>query len=618
MQPFWTVWTAQTPSLVYWPLLLPDLSTFAGLGMVLMLSLTLRIAGIEGSTGMVMEVDEEVKWTGIASATAGLCGGVIGSPSPGLTTFNQEAGSRCVRGALLTGFLELGLWLSGIPAMNFFPRFLLAGILMNLGLVMLLEWMWNARRKVGRLGLLVIYAQVISAAVYGLLPSVLIGVAAACATAQAQLMTLHVLKFHVSGASISSYVRRSDADRAKLSMHKDQIECIGLEGILAEGPMLKFANYVRRYIKKNSAVKFMIFDFRCVQGTNATACALLSKLDRTLEDGDIFTLYTNCEAPTVQMLLSFGVAQSKIYDYDSACSSSFQLALRECEDRLLASAAEPLLYQKGMSPVGIDEDAMSPTSLSGEALRLAKLARYLRCRQDQAEALAKKGTFERRAPGTVLVLQGTRSSMLHIGVPEDSEVVEMVDVGQSYGAPHQVSAEGFGVLCGAECVLFDEHARATWSVSPAPCSEGSMLLSVGRAEVRALAVEDPELYMCLVTLAAKQLLRRGDALSQAVELNKGGGWRGAAFDRHTAEVCVSLLEDEGSGLQRLASPTQERKNVSRGGKNAVPSVPAPAPKRLARRDSITDWATGWLSQRETPMSTSPSQAFDRKMSFSVL
>lgn len=46
--------------------------------------------------------------------------------------------------------------------------------------------------------------------------------------------------------------------------------------------------------------------------------------------------------------------------------------------------------------------------------------------------------------------------------------------------------------------------------------------------VQELAQKDTDLFNRITCLAARQILRRCDALSQAVELNKGGGWRGVA------------------------------------------------------------------------------------------
>eukprot|EP00442_Polarella_glacialis_P038606 CAMPEP_0115163758 /NCGR_PEP_ID=MMETSP0227-20121206/72679_1 /TAXON_ID=89957 /ORGANISM="Polarella glacialis, Strain CCMP 1383" /LENGTH=183 /DNA_ID=CAMNT_0002576083 /DNA_START=82 /DNA_END=629 /DNA_ORIENTATION=+ len=178
---------------------------------------------------------------------------------------------------------------------------------------------------IGLLGLLVIYAQVVSSAVLGLLPSVLVGVVVALLTAQAQLMDLHVLKYHVSGSSIRANVRRSYEDLAVLKSRCDLINALGLEGFLSEGPMIKFTDYVKQYVERNSAVRFMIFDFRACQGCNVSACALLSKLDKVLQNASVRTFYSNVESET-KTLQSFGVVGAKIFHSDSATATSFLLA----------------------------------------------------------------------------------------------------------------------------------------------------------------------------------------------------------------------------------------------------------------------------------------------------
>ncbi|CAJ1396351.1 unnamed protein product [Effrenium voratum] len=54
---------------------------------------------------------------------------------------------------------------------------------------------------------------VASSAMYGLLPSVCVGIAVALLTAQAQLMRLHVLKYHVSRRSVRTNLQRSQKER---------------------------------------------------------------------------------------------------------------------------------------------------------------------------------------------------------------------------------------------------------------------------------------------------------------------------------------------------------------------------------------------------------------------
>ena len=60
---------------------------------------------------------------------------------------------------------------------------------MDLGLIMLGKWMWATREKVGRKGSVIIFAQVVSSAWHGLLPSVLVGTAAALLSAHLYLVT---------------------------------------------------------------------------------------------------------------------------------------------------------------------------------------------------------------------------------------------------------------------------------------------------------------------------------------------------------------------------------------------------------------------------------------------
>ncbi|CAK9033298.1 unnamed protein product [Durusdinium trenchii] len=454
-EPFTSIWSEQQLALVSWKLLPPRIATFLGLGFVLVLSLTLRIAGIEGSTGSAISVDDEVKWTGIASGLAGACGTVIGSASPGLTTFNLEAGSSTVQAAVLTAVLQLLLWLSGFPVMNMFPRFLLSGILMNLGLVMLQEWMWIARHKVGILGLLVIYAQVASSMMYGLLPSVLVGVAVALLTAQAQLMKLHVLKYHVSRCSVRTNLQRNKTERMLLSEHGQLIECLGLEGFLAEGPIIKLSNYVRHYVESNKMLRFMIFDLQACQGCNISAYALLAKLDKVLKNEGIEALYSSLDADMSAGLKSFGVPASRIFDTMCGANSSFLQALERCEDMLLESILEG--FQRQISPILEVSDL--PT-----LLMQPELEEFLGLSQEQAAKLIKAGEICHKEANTRLARQGIVEGEVYIAVPKYSQVVETVDVGSNSGAEQEVSLSRLGFICGLESVLYDEPARATCRV----------------------------------------------------------------------------------------------------------------------------------------------------------
>eukprot|EP00928_Gymnodinium_smaydae_P044080 TRINITY_DN29429_c0_g1_i1.p1 TRINITY_DN29429_c0_g1~~TRINITY_DN29429_c0_g1_i1.p1 ORF type:complete len:919 (+),score=86.70 TRINITY_DN29429_c0_g1_i1:49-2757(+) len=584
-EPFWTLWSEHHLQLVSPGLLAPRLGTFLGLGLVLTLSLTLRIAGIEGSTGAAMGTDEEVKATGLVNVGMGMCGAVIGSHSPGLTTFNLEAGSTTVHAAILTAVLQLLMWLSGFPVMNFLPRFLLAGILMNLGLIMLIEWMYVARKKVGYLGLLVIYSQVASSAVFGLLPSVCVGILVALLTAQWQLMQLHVLKYHVSRDSVRTNVTRSEEERNILCTRRDAIECIGLEGYLAEGAIIKFSNYVRQYVEYNRNVQYIIFDLNACQGSNVTACSLLAKLEKVLRKQGILAIFCNLEAAMQSTLSSFGVPGNNIINSNTSSNNSFLSALEHCEN---------LLIQQNLKETTDTRSRKSSVITHGVTTSelQASVQKFLSLSDSQIESLCKVGTWSQKRKGVQLTGNSTGlEQVLHIAVPNYSEVTEMVDVGACHAAPLQLATTRFGALCGCGSVLFDEPARSRWTVTV----EDSWILSIKKESFKELLASDPSLYPCFCRPATLQLLRHSDALRQMAKLNEGGGWRGGHFDRNTATACAKVFDAEGANTK---SPEQQTTKLY--GNFSVLSSPTGGRrlyKQIKRRSTIDNWASDWLSQR---------------------
>eukprot|EP00931_Biecheleriopsis_adriatica_P069422 TRINITY_DN43274_c0_g1_i1.p1 TRINITY_DN43274_c0_g1~~TRINITY_DN43274_c0_g1_i1.p1 ORF type:complete len:919 (+),score=156.20 TRINITY_DN43274_c0_g1_i1:40-2796(+) len=582
-EPFWSIWTAQKPSMVSWTLVPPRASTFLGLGLVLVLSLTLRIAGIESSTGAIMGIDDEVKRTGLASAVAGLCGTVIGSHSPGLTTFNMDAGSITFHTAILTAVLQLLLWLSGFPVMNIFPRFVLSGILMNLGAVMLQEWMWTARFKVGYAGLFVIYAQVAASATYGLLPSVLVGTAVALLSTQASFMKLHVLKYHVSGKSIRSNVQRSQRELQILQNHCEAIECLGLEGYLSEGPMVKLSNYVRQYVEHASGVRYMVFDLLACQGCNVSACALLAKMDKLLEHHGVQAFYSSLEADVMSTLKSFGMSTDRLFHTDCDTTTSFTLALEGCEDLVIKASKTSL-----SDPLDLKLAADAPEA----DLRLA-IRKFLGLRDDQVDRLVEAGSWCQKNKGEKLTHQGTLETVMHIAVPGHSEVAEVIDLGACSGHGQEVEATRFGALCGLDCVLYDEAARSTCTVTAA----GSWCLKLSSAAVQKLVKSDVAMYHCIASIGARQVLRQSDSLLQMLQLHQGGGWKGGHFDRRTAEVSAKMLShpladaqpSDVKKLSVLASPTTGRRMYQR----KTGSVSS----KFHRRTTLESWAEEWVKSR---------------------
>jgi len=573
--PFWRVWTVQDFDAVHFSILAPRFCTFCGLGVVLVLSLVLRIAGIEDLTGCVLDIDAEVKSAGIGCFGTGMFGTVIGSHSPGLTMFNAKSGRTDVSVAISTAVLTLLVWLSGLPVMAMLPRFMLAGILMNLGLTMLVEYLWKARKKVGIGGLSIIYTQVVTSAIAGLLPSVLMGIVAACIVGSASLMNLHVLKYHVSGKTVRSHVQRSVEDEALLRDHADQIEAVGLEGILAEGPMIRFSSYLLRYLEHNQHVRYLVIDFRFIQGCNPSACSFLAKLDKKLRGTTV--MYTNTQQEMKERLLVFGVPELRIFS-----DFSVQEVLKECEDRLLSQlrtkrnvgGSESVILNLNRLEMEVDDDEI-------DKILLSALAEFLQCSEDQALKLKNVGEWGSFENGAKLSQPYRSSKSTYFALPRYSEVTETMDVGATSGEGQKLFCSIFGAVCGAETALHNEASRSTYSVSVA----GSRALSVPNDALKTLLAAEQALGFCITKVFSRQMLFRSDSLAQAMEINKAGGWCGANFDRNTASASVAAevagLKDNDGGTQSgWVSTVVRRKRTG-----------------VKSKATIDTWANDWIAAR---------------------
>ncbi|CAK9032976.1 unnamed protein product [Durusdinium trenchii] len=113
--------------------------------------------------------------------------------------------------------------------------------------------------------------------------------------------------------------------------------------------------------------------------------------------------------------------------------------------------------------------------------------------------------------------------------------------------------------------------------------------------------EDPSIGNCLSRIATRQLLRQSDALQQALQLSEGGGWKGGHFDRHTAQKCMKMIDQEqgdceeskqmSPNLGTLSSPTVIRRRR-----------PLSPKGRVFRASTIENWSLNWLENRENRQS----------------
>ncbi|APR75663.1 Sulfate transporter [Minicystis rosea] len=115
------------------------------------ISVLLNATGLELATEQDLDLDRELRVTGVANVVLGLVGGVPGYLSLSESTLNHKVGAKSRAPGLIAGGLSLLALLAGPATLAYFPKPILGGLLLFMGLSFLLETVYDAWFRLPRL-----------------------------------------------------------------------------------------------------------------------------------------------------------------------------------------------------------------------------------------------------------------------------------------------------------------------------------------------------------------------------------------------------------------------------------------------------------------------------------
>jgi len=182
------------------------------------------------------DMNRELKLAGAANVLNGLCGGMTGLPSYGISTLSRELGADCsVWPGLVTIAVVLAVALFGLDLVALAPRFVLGGLLMYLGVQLLNEWLLEARHRFSPVEYAIIPVILLVSVGVGFLQGVLVGLIAAVILFVVKYSRTRVIRFKADGSEINSNVDRNMVAGDLLETHGRQTLVFGLQGFLFFG-----------------------------------------------------------------------------------------------------------------------------------------------------------------------------------------------------------------------------------------------------------------------------------------------------------------------------------------------------------------------------------------------
>lgn len=291
----WQPLTFADLALVNWSILFGQLYNIAAVFFISIIALLLNASGLELIVKQDMDLNRELKGTGLGNLATGLSGSMVGYHALSLSALGYKLGtSSRLLGLVSAVFCGVMLFF-GASTLSLFPKVIIGGLLLFLGLSLLLEWVYLAWFKFSKLDYLIIITILIVIAVVGFLQGVTLGIVLAVVLFVVNYSRVNVVKHSLSGANYQSRVTRRRAFRQILNQQGDEIYVLQLQGFIFFGTANNLLNQVRQRIEATDMppLRFVVLDFRQVTGLDSTATLSFTKMIQIAEAQQIVLVFTS-------------------------------------------------------------------------------------------------------------------------------------------------------------------------------------------------------------------------------------------------------------------------------------------------------------------------------------
>ncbi len=319
-----------------WSLVAGHLSSIGTIIMLSAVSLMLTASGLSLQQRSNFDINRELMVAGFANTLSGMGGGLIALPSLSLTELAMTVGapkSRLV-GLVVALFCALMLYF-GMSLIAWFPKVVLAGLLIFLGVSLLERWLIEASRQLPRLEYLVVVIIVLVVATVGFLEGVMVGLLCAIVLFVINYSRINVVRYALTGKERGSNVERNSAEEKFLRENGGQTLILKLQGYLFFGTAAALARRIEDRLadKEQPALRYAALDFAQVTEMDSSAALSFMKLAQEASQSNFFLLLTGL-TPTMHQRLMGNWFENESTSYVQIMPD-LDHGIEWCEERIL-------------------------------------------------------------------------------------------------------------------------------------------------------------------------------------------------------------------------------------------------------------------------------------------
>ncbi len=453
---------------VDWTLLAGSIGAMATVAAMAVLTILLNATSIELATGREFDLDHELRVQGFANLVSALCGGFVGYVSVSRTLVNRAAGASGRLSGTVVGLVALGILIGGSEVVTYVPRFVLGGLMMQLGGGLVWDWLVRTRSRLPARDWVLVLAIAAITASFGFLQALVFGALAACVIFALDVSATDIIRGRFGLNARSSSLVRSVDEMAILAAHGEDVVVLQLRSYLFFGSAYRLQEYLRPLVTPPR--QMIIFDFSAVTGIDSSAAASFARMREALRKSGSSIAVCGLAPPVARAI-------------GADASSSGMTGFRDL-DEALEQAENAVLRAHGAAKV----THRPLVEWLAAALGNEEFATELACRL--APAPVEGGFLCRQGDPTDTLLFVERGSVSVLLERPGQEPLRL----RVFGAHTLVGEIGFFLDAERTASLKAEDATVVWAL--------------GRDAYRELAASRPDIMLALLTYVVRMQSER--------------------------------------------------------------------------------------------------------------
>ena len=278
-----------------WSIFLEQLPAIGTMMILNAISVLFNYSGLEIIIKKDLDLDQELKTTGIGNIIAGLGGAPPGHLSLGGTLLSISIGSKSKLTNIVIALLCAITLFFGSEVLSFFPRIILGGLLFNLGLSFLVDWLYSTWSRVPKTDYAIILLIFLVIGTVGFLEGVITGLLMSVVLFVVSYSKVEIIKHELTGKTFHSNVERSESLKKIIEDSGNKILVLPLQGFIFFGSANRLLERIKLHLQSQNEknLKYLVFDFKQVTGVDSSTINSFNKLRILAELDNFQVLFCN-------------------------------------------------------------------------------------------------------------------------------------------------------------------------------------------------------------------------------------------------------------------------------------------------------------------------------------